>query len=420
MSKEQNIEEVFLGRQPIMDRNQQLVAYELLFRNGRQNFAVIDDNVAATAQVMQNAFAELGIETALGPYKGYINCDETILLSCLIDLLPADKIVLEILEIVEISPRIVERCRELKQRGFTLALDDFTHLQDKHAPLLDVIDIVKVDIMQMDRDTLKQTTLALQKWPVQLLAEKVDSFEQAAFCHALGYALFQGYYFAKPTIVAGKKLSHSQIALLQLLNLALEDADVKRIEAVLKHEAGLTVNLMRLSNSAAVGARTKVASMRHAITILGRRQFQRWLQLLLYTNPAGGASTLASPLLQLAATRGRFMELLAPKVRSGDHEFEDQAFMCGILSLMPTLMSIAMSEILASINLATNVREALESHSGTLGQMLQLAEALENGDGATCHMLTAQLNGIDAHTVNACLTQALSWASRINEESQTD
>ncbi len=410
-------EEFFIGRQPIMDRHQQLFAYELLFRNSREkNSAVVSDNLAATINVITHAFVDLGIEAALGPYKGFINCDEKLLNSDMLEALPSEKIVLEVLETVEITPAIVERCTELKARGFTIALDDFVKYEDRFKPLLDLVEIVKVDILPLDQAALAEATRALKQWPLMLLAEKVDSPEQAKFCHDLDYALFQGYYFAKPIIISGRKLNPSQLAMMQLLGLVLEDAETPAMEKVLKHEPGLTMNLMRLTNSAATGVRTKVTSMRHAINVLGRRQLQRWLQLLLFTNPAGGGNSVASPLLQLAATRGRMMELIAVKLHPGDHSFEDHAFMSGIMSLMPALMSMPMEKILRTVNFGDDVREALESRGGTLGDMLSLVEALEGNDVQLCHDLTEKLVGIDAEAINACLTQALAWAGNIGRE----
>ncbi len=410
-------EEIFIGRQPILDRKHQLVAYELLFRSGGQkNEANVQDDLGATANVINHAFAELGVEQALGPYKGFINCDASLLLSDIVEILPTDKIVLEILETVEVTPEIVERCTELKARGFTIALDDFVNYEDKFKPLLDLIEIVKVDLMPLNREQLGAVTSALRRWPtLTMLAEKVDSREQADHCHMLGYGLFQGYYFAKPVIIAGKKLGHSQLALVRLLGMVMEDAETSQLEGVFKHEPGLTMNLMRLTNSVSTGVRTKITSLRHAITVLGRRQLQRWLQLLLYTNPASN-DNIASPLLQLAATRGRFLELLAGKLNPGARELEDHAFMTGIMSLMPTLMGTPLAEILKGIQIAGDVQEALEHGTGQLGNMLVLCEALENGNGGLCHDLVEALPGADHLMVNACLTQALSWASNIGRE----
>ncbi len=417
MMEEITSEEIFIGRQPIMDRDHQLYAYELLFRSSRgKNSAEISDSLSATIDVITHAFVDLGIEAALGPYKGFINCDEELLSSDMLEALPSEKIVLEVLETVEITPAIIERCAELKARGFTIALDDFVKYEDRFRPLLDLVEIVKVDILPLDQTALLAATQALKQWPLTLLAEKVDSPEQAKFCHGLDYALFQGYYFAKPTIISGRKLNPSQLSMMQLLGLVLGDAEIPAIEKVLKREPGLTMNLMRLTNSAATGARIKVTSMRHAITVLGRRQLLRWLQLLLFTNPAGGGNNVASPLLQLAATRGKMLELMAVKLHPGNHSFEDHAFMSGIMSLMPALMSLPMEKVLSTVNFGDDVREALESRGGMLGAMLSLVEALEGNDVGLCRELTEKLPGIDAPMVNACLTQAFAWSSNIGKE----
>ncbi len=409
--------EIFIGRQPIMDRRQQMVAYELLFRRSQHNAADVRDDLAATASVITRAFIDLGIEAALGPYQGFINCDESLLLSDLLEVLPSDKVVLEVLETVDITPAVVERCVELKALGFTLALDDFVGYEDRFKPLLDIVEIVKVDTMLVDPAGLLAVTRKLGNWPVTLLAERVEKVELAEHCQQIGYSLFQGYYFAKPMIMAGKRLSHSQMALLRLLGMVLEDTDVAELEAVFKREPGLTMNLMRLTNSAATGVRVKVTSLRHAITLLGRRQLQRWLQLLMYTKPRPGTEPISSPLMQLAATRGKLMELLAGQIEPGRQEFEDQAFMVGIISLMPALMGVPMAEILNGISLGNTVREALEAQTGTLGKMLDLTEALEGNDGETCHDLTAKLPGLDADRVNTCHTQALIWANSIGVSS---
>lgn len=405
--------EIFIGRQPIMDRRQQLVAYELLFRRSRHNAAEVRDDLAATASVITRAFIDLGIEAALGPYKGFINCDESLLLSDLLEVLPSDKVVLEVLETVEITPAVIERCIELKALGFTLALDDFTGYEERFKPLLDIVEIVKVDTMLVDPAELLAVTRTLGKWPVSLLAERVEKLDLVEHCHNIGYSLFQGYYFARPAMIAGKRLSHSQLSLLRLLGMVLGDAEVSELESELKREPGLAMNLMRLTNSVATGARVKVTSLRHAISLLGRRQLQRWLQLLMYTKPRPGTDPIASPLMQLAATRGRLMELLAGQLEPGSQDFEDQAFMVGIISLMPALMSVPMAEILNGISLGSAVRGALEYHAGTLGTMLELTEALEGNDGETCHDLTVRLPGLDADRVNACHTQALIWANSI-------
>ncbi|HEX5393894.1 MAG TPA: EAL domain-containing protein [Rhodocyclaceae bacterium] len=415
IEEDQDNDEIFLGRQPILDRKHNLYAYELLFRSSSQNSANVEDNMVASTRVISHAFTDLGLEQALGPYKGFINCDETLLLSDILEILPSEKIVLEVLETVKITPAIVERCKELKSRGFMLALDDFVHMEDQFLPLMEFVDVVKVDLPQLKPGELRTIAQKLKNWPVKLLAEKVDSRELANECLELGFTYFQGYYFARPTIVAGRKLGHSQMALMQLLSLVMEDADTSKLESVFKHEPGLTVNLMRLTNSVATGCRVHVTSLRHAISVLGRRQLQRWLQLLLYTTSSSGTM---SPLMMMAATRGRLMELLAEKL--GNQELVDEAFMTGILSLMPALLSAPMDEILKSINLAPAVHAALQEGKGVLGSLLHLTEALESGDGIAAHGELKNLPGITTAIVNTDMTEALRWANNIDKPNEAD
>ncbi|HEX5802414.1 MAG TPA: EAL domain-containing protein [Azospira sp.] len=413
---------LFLGRQPILDRSQQLLAYELLFRSSRQNSATVEDEVQATATVVTNAFSELAVGNALGPYRGFINVDREFLFSDMIELLPRDAVMLEILETVRPDEAVVARVRELRNKGFQLALDDVVGLDADYDELLTLVDVVKVDVLPLSPEQIRAIVDRVKPTGAKLLAEKVDSKEQMEFCHALGFELFQGYYFARPTIIAGRKLDHSQLALMRLTTLLLEDAETSELEKVFKEQPGLTVNLLRLTNSVACGVRTRITSLRHAITMLGRRQLQRWLQLLLFANPQGGG---VSPLLQLAATRGRLMELLAEKLRGRAAELPDQAFMTGIMSLMPTLLGQPIEDILAQLPVPPAMAQALagaagEDRPGQLGRLLQLAEASEGGDTDSIERLLAQLAGINVGALNTALSQALAWANAIGREADSD
>jgi c-di-GMP-related signal transduction protein len=408
-------DQLFLGRQPILDRDQKLVAYELLFRNGTRNSAEVTDGVQATATVIVNAFAELGVEAALGKCRGYINVDEAFLFSDMLELLPRQSVVLEILETVPPTAAVIERCLALKAAGFTLALDDVIQLEPAYAELLALVEIVKVDIQPLSRVQLMQLVMKLKPMGKQLLAEKVDSREQMEQCLKLGFTLFQGYYFAKPTIIAGKRLEHSKLSLMKLMGLLLSDAETSKLEEALKPEPGLTVNLLRMTNSVGAGTSEKITSLRHAITVLGRRQLQRWLQLLVFSS--GAQAGASNPLLMLAATRGRLMELLAEDLRPGDGALADRAFMAGIMSLMPALVGLPIAEIVAPLGLTGDVRDALCEGSGQLGDMLHLAESSESGDLETLTCNLAKLPGLSAKRLNQAQTSALQWANSITDNS---
>jgi c-di-GMP-related signal transduction protein len=411
-------QEVFLGRQPILDRQQQLFAYELLFRSTNAesgNFASFRDGTQATATVVANVFTEFSVADALGPYQGFIKVDDGFLFSDLIDALPPHAVVLELLESVVPTADVLARCAELNSRGFILAIREMPEAPGRQRPLLTLAEVIKIDISRFSPERLRLLVGELKPLGKTLLAEKVESSEQMQLCHELGFDLFQGYYFAHPTVISGKRLNTSELALLRLLSLLIQDADNAEVEKLFKQEPVLTVNLLRLTNSVGSGMTTRITSLRHAITVLGRQQLLRWLQLLLYTH-ASSAAPAANPLLQLAATRGRLMELLVegmPAANGKDREYVDQAFMVGILSLMPTMLGAVMAEILAQLPVATRVQDALSERSGTLGELLSLIEALEGDDRARLDQALRHLPGISARLANSCLTQALAWANQL-------
>ena len=204
-----------------------------------------------------------------------------------------------------------------------------------------------------------------------------------------------------------------------MLGLLSQDADIAEIEAVFKQEPVLTFNLLRLTNSAGSGMATRITSLGHAIILLGRRQLLRWLQLLLYSSAPGSPHTV-NPLLQLAATRGRLMALLADRAPAdGDagSDFLDQAFMTGILSLMPALVGGNIEDVLSQVSLVKEVHEALAKRSGNLGDLLRLVEALEEDGSACVPEYLLRLPGIDIAYANACLAKALTWANNLARES---
>lgn len=193
--------DVYLGRQPILDRRHNLVAYELLYRSGYVADAHVRDDAAATAEVLRRAFKRIGIDTVLGECTGFVNVDAEMLFSPRIDALPTDRVVLELLETVTIDHAIVARCCELKQRGFRLALDDFSACNDTYEPLLEIADIIKIDLPQLDHTALTALVRRLKPYPGQLLAEKVETWASVRECMALGFDLFQGFVFARPSIL---------------------------------------------------------------------------------------------------------------------------------------------------------------------------------------------------------------------------
>lgn len=369
-------EKFFLGRQPILNRCQEIVGFELLFRAADENFAKFDSYSQASASVITSALATFGIQEVLGGKLGFINVHLDLLLSEMLELLPTEQTVLELLEFIKLDETVVERCRELKEMGFQLALDDHVFSQE-NADIYRVVNVVKIDILETDMDQLPEIVRELRRWPVRILAEKVETVQQFEACFSMGFDLFQGYFFERPVVLNKKKIDVSGLAMLKLLQQLTLDATLMEIEQTFKENPSLSYNLLRLVNSVAMGMREKIKTLRHAIVMLGTNHLRRWVQLSLF---AGNDSRgINHPLLEMAAVRGRLMEiLLQQKGVTGEHA--EAAFMTGILSLLDVLFEIPMDEIIASLNLTDEVSGALLERKGQLGQMLSLVEKVEATD----------------------------------------
>lgn len=409
------IENVALARQPILDRQQQLVGYELLFRRAGEDRAVITDNFSATTQVVNNAFTDIGIKEVLGCYKGFVNVDEQFLASEFVRLLPPDRVVLELLEGITFTPEVVRRCLELKARGYRFALDDFDGDHPELASALMLADIVKVDLTLVNPLDLGPLAAGLRRKERLLLAEKVETVEQFQTCQKHGFDLFQGYYFARPQTLVRRRAASSRATLVRLLSLVMSDAGINDLEAEFKRHPQLCVVLLRLVNSAATGIHHVVSSLRHAIVILGRRRLQGWLQLLVFTT---GDARTGTPLLQMAACRGRLLERLAMTQRRADREFHDWAFMAGILSLMDVLLELPLADLLAQINPARPVVDALLERKGELGNLLSLVERLEIGDRIGVEDAVADLHVSLLGSLIPTQLEAYHWANTISSSAQ--
>jgi len=374
------VREFFLARQPILDRDQALVAYELLFRNAAVGPANITDDLSATASVIAHT-SQLGMEKVIGDSLGYLNVDAAVLMSDIFQFLPREKVVLEIVETMKVTPEILARLGTLVKAGFRFALDDVITDSDDVQQLLPLVEIVKFDLRDMPLSALLKLTPQFRKLGKRLLAEKVETREQFQTCLELGFDYFQGYYFAKPVILSGKKLSPSQLAIMQLMALIRSEADTPEIEQSIKRDVSLCFNLLRLVNTPAVGARHRIDSIGQALMVLGRNQLQRWLQIMLYAEPCKKGESM-TPLLSLAATRGKLLELLAQQLEPHNRGMADTAFTVGIMSLMDTLFSIPMQEILDQVSVVESVADALLRRDGQYGDMLRLVEHLESIDEA--------------------------------------
>ncbi|MDR4652361.1 MAG: HDOD domain-containing protein [Nitrosomonas sp.] len=412
------MENVFLGKQPILDRNQKLIAYELFFRsNERDEKADFSNDLTATANVIVNAYGHFGIQNILGEQRGFINVNRELILSDIVELLPSNHVVLELKSTDKFDDELIAKCKELKKRGHQCALDSVVTLNDEIQRILPVINIVKIDVSKLDKENLASLVSQYKRWPVLLLAEKVETPELAKECLALGFEMFQGYYFAKPENISGKRADPGKLSLLKLLQLVMSDSDIEEIDKEFKRQPGLSYNLLRMVNSAASGLPQKINSIKQSIALLGRKQLQRWIQLLLYTNEnsASGDDGMTNALLQTAATRGKLMELIAAVERPHDKTHQERAFMVGILSLLDTLLGIEMQQIIDKLSIPEDMSNALLGRSGRLGQELKLIEASETNKTEMVKSLLGELGFLSQSKLTDLELEALGWVNRIGE-----
>ncbi len=404
----QSEQKYLIGRQPILNRNEQICAYELLFRSAQSLAAAqVSDASQATASVILNTLAGFGIKQILGNHLGFINLELDMLMSDSLELLPKELVVLELLESLEVTPVLVERCRELKEAGFVLALDDH-EFSPVYEELYQIIDIVKVDLFVTPVDTLGPVIERYRDYPFKLLAEKVETKAEFLKCLDLGFDYFQGYYFAKPAVIEKKKISEGGAALLKLMRQLMDDAEIDEVEKTFRSSPGLTYKLLLLVNSVSFAGLQKIQTVRHAISMLGRAQIKRWVQLALFATDDSHAAE--NPLVDMAAVRGGFMEQMAlacPRLR-GNREAPDQAFMTGILSLLESLYDIPMEQIAEELNLSDEVQQALVDRVGVYGSLLALAEALEQVNFVKASKLLGELT-IPYSTVMQAQMKAYNW-----------
>ncbi|NWG86365.1 MAG: HDOD domain-containing protein [Hydrogenophilaceae bacterium] len=394
----------YLARQPIVDKEHRLVAYELLFRQTEScRSADIQNPLQAGVEVISNTLC-LGTDWLLQGSQAFINLDESTLMCDFITLLPPQHVVFEILETVKVSPVLVARIQELRQHGYRFALDDFVCLPE-YQPLMPLVDYIKLDVLeQPPAKTVEIIRHVRTLFSGKLLAEKVESREMFELCKGEGVEYFQGYYFAHPENIANKTIKPTQLTVLALMNQVRACEDLKQIEESLRRDAALTIRLLRFVNSASFSLAHQVHSVRQALTVIGLQSLYRWLSLLLVT--ASEQATM--PLLaRTAACRGRICELLAS--RQHNLQIQDELFITGMFSLLDALLDAPMATILERTPVPGPVAEALLHRRGPYAPYLNLVESCENQNFAGIER-SANILGLDPAEINAAQLQALAWA----------
>ena len=399
--------DVYVARQPIFRRNKRLYAYELLFRDNLTNiFPGIDGNFA-TSRLLFNSFLSIGIENITGKRKAFINFTEDMLVKRMPLMFSKDKIVVEILEDVEPEPEVINACREIAQKGYVLAMDDF-YYKSELEPLIALANLIKIDFRSTSSQEIEEYVKKLSEYDVKLLAEKVETYEEFEEALEMGFHYFQGYFFSKPEIIKGRDISASGLNILNIMAEAnKEELDFKKLEGLIGRDVGISYKLFRYINSAYFKRASEISSIKQAITLLGEKRIRRFLSIVAMANLSQGKP---DELLRRSIIRARLCEMIGEIANS--RASSSELFVVGLFSLIDAIMDDSMENIMKKLPLSKEIKDAFLHNTGELKDYLNLAICYETGDWKGIPEATAKL-GINDEELPKCYMDSLNWADSL-------
>ena len=401
----------YAARQPILDKEKKLFAYELLFRDSIDNiFPDIDADEATTKMIEASNF-NLGISEFTGNKPAFINFTLETLAQGYPETLTTEEVVVEILETVKPGKKLLAICKDLHEKGYTIALDDYIH-QSVWQHFYPFISIIKIDWQDTSIATIKDVKVAIQDFPhIKLLAEKVETYEEYNQALELDFELFQGFFFAKPEMVKTKSLSPSQMAMAELLyETSKKDLDLASITSVFERDVTLSYKLLRYANSAIFKRRNEISTIKQALVTLGSEELKRFLGLMFASNINPDKP---SELINAAMVRAKFCELMASEVKPPiDNSI---AFLTGLLSLIDAIVDEELTSILSKLPLAQEIKDTLLTRKGAMAALIMLLEFIERAEWSKTSAVIETL-GLEKSGVIKSYNEAIAWA---DEQSST-
>lgn len=392
--------EVFVGRQPIYDRKLGVYGYELLFRSGEANNAsgaVSPDG--ATSQTIVHTFVDIGLETIVGKQFAFINMTESFLLEE--DKLPISpkQVILEVLEDIPVTAKLVAAVKRLHKQGFIIALDDYIY-NPEHKPLIEMAEIIKIDLMAMSREELIEHVEVLKPFNKKLLAEKIETLDEFDLCMELGFDYFQGYFLSKPRIIKSTALPQNKLSIMNILALLQDDdSDIDDIEKAISNDVAMSYKVLKLMNSAFFNFNTKIESVKQALLLLGRKKLNSWTSMTAMSN----LDDQPSEMIRIAMIRAKMCEQLAEHAQLKPIE---NFFTTGLFSALDILMQYPLQVLLEPLPISDELHNAVVNQEGIMGDALRCTLAYESSDWENVKF--HDLSDSDIHAANI---EAISWAN---------
>ncbi len=399
--------DAYVARQPILDKRKQVYAYELLFHDGTDSYTHEIDGDFATNQVLANSIINIGMDEICGGKKSFINFTGNLLINKVPLLLPKETVVVEILEDIEPDAELIQACREISEKGFLLALDDFVY-SSKLLPLIELADIIKFDFRISTIEEIKSYIKQLPEPKPRLLAEKVETNEEFEIAINLGCELFQGYFFCKPEVIKGKEIETSHLIHFKIMAiLNNEDLDFAELEDLISYDVGISYKLLRYINSPFFTTANKISTTKQALVYLGINELRRFMSLMAISNLAKGKP---HELICMACIRGKFCELLG--TASKKEVKIPELFTVGMFSLLDAILDQPMRKIIDKIPLSQNLVTALVTQKGMLAVFLILVIAYEQGRWSMVKKLAEKLT-ISETVIPSLYLKACQWSNLI-------
>lgn len=402
--------DAYVARQPIFNADKSLFGYELLFRDSMANFVPEIDGDTATSKLLSSSFFTMGFDKIIGDTKAFVNFTQNLLVQQIPLIFPSEFTVVEILEDVNPDADVVDACRQLKAKGYTIALDDFISRPEMQ-PLVDVADIVKIDFRAVAMDDMAAYIQPLKRSGVRLLAEKVETYDEFNRAVALGFVYFQGYFFCKPEIVRGKEISSSQLTLVEILAEANQpEIQFEKIRNIIERDVAISYKLLHYINSAFYKRAVEITTIKQALVILGEKEIKRFVSMIAL---AQLISDKPNELLNLSFVRAKFLESIGKSL--GGAEEASRLFTLGLFSMIHAILDQPMNRIMEKLPLSAAIIDALVNGAGPLADYLKLAMDYEQGNWEKCAADAAQLN-LDEASVPRFYAEACHWGSCLSQD----
>lgn len=400
---------IYVARQPIFDVQGEVIAYELLYRDNEQNFYAntLQDSVA-TSILLLNSYLNFGISLLTDNKKGFVNFGPNLIMDDIPKLLSNDTIVIELLESVKPTPELIRKVIELKEAGYIIALDDYVSGYE-HEEILDLCDIVKVDFIDNTKKQIRTICGELVKKNKILLAEKVETQEEFDWASKIGFEFFQGFFFAKPVVIKGKKLEGTAYNYIQISSeLEKTEPDYKKISDIIESDVSLAYKLLKLVNSS-FSLINDITSIKHCISILGLDAFQKWFTLATLHQLNDNKP---SEVLKTGMIRMKFMESI------GNFSVYQQHLhplrLIGVLSVIDYLLEKPLDEVLSELPISDKIKDTLLLQPTIYSGAYNVILSYEKGDFESASKYAEQIK-LDFSLIPDLYLDAVKWSEDLFE-----